>query len=273
VLSSLLALRGGERSATARALSFAAPLLVTMGMAALLLDLSYKLHFWRFYLAFQPRSPMSWGAWILLLVYPVTLLFGLAALDAGQLERLEAAAATLGLAGPVLALRRFASARERGLARLQLATGVALGIYTGILLSSLGARALWSSALLGPLFLASGLSTGAAFLLLFRLREEERQLLVRWDLWAIAAEGAVLALLLAGLSTSGAAGHEAAGLLLGGPFTSQFWTLVVIAGLLAPAAIELLESRFRYAATAVAPVLVLCGGLALRWILVAAGQA
>ena len=33
---------------------------------------------------------------------------------------------------------------------------IGLGIYTGILLSALGARPLWSSGLLGPLFLASG---------------------------------------------------------------------------------------------------------------------
>ena len=36
-------------------------------------------------------------------------------------------------------------------------------IYTGILLSSLGARPLWASGILGPLFLVSGLSTAAAF--------------------------------------------------------------------------------------------------------------
>ena len=46
---------------------------------------------------------------------------------------------------------------------LSLAAGSALGIYTGILLSSLGARPLWASGILGPLFLVSGLSTAAAF--------------------------------------------------------------------------------------------------------------
>ena len=39
----------------------------------------------------------------------------------------------------------------------------ALGIYTGVLLSALGARPFWNSALLGPLFLVSGLSSAAAF--------------------------------------------------------------------------------------------------------------
>ena len=44
-----------------------------------------------------------------------------------------------------------------------MALGVVLGIYTGILLSAFGARPLWNSAVLGLLFLISGLSSAAAF--------------------------------------------------------------------------------------------------------------
>jgi hypothetical protein len=46
---------------------------------------------------------------------------------------------------------------------------------------------------------------------------------------------------------------------------------VVGAGLALPVALELLEARLRVAAW-LAPALVLAGGLALRWIVVAAGQ-
>jgi formate-dependent nitrite reductase membrane component NrfD len=273
ILGSLLALRERERSPAARWLGLAAPALVSLGMGALFLDLAHKLHVWRFYLGFRWTSPMSWGAWILVLVYPVTLLFGLAGLGDAQAERAAALAGKLGLAGLVRRARALAPAARRRLAWIHLGTGAALGVYTGILLSTLGARALWSSALLGPLFLVSGLSTGAAFLLLFRLTGDERHFLVRWDLLAIGLELLLLALFLVGLGTSGAGGKEAAGLLLGGPFTAPFWTLVVIGGLLAPVLLETLETRFRYRVTAVAPLLVLAGGLALRWILVAAGQA
>ena len=143
---------------------------------------------------------------------------------------------------------------------------------TGILLSTLGARALWSSALLGPLFLVSGISTGAAFLLLFGVSPGERRFATRWDLLAMGREALLLTLFIIGLSTSGASGKEAAHLLLGGPFTAPFWTLVVIAGLAVPCALELSESRLHLRATAAAPALVLLGGLSLRWILVAAGQ-
>jgi hypothetical protein len=72
VLTTLLLARPGERSRALRWLPFAAPLLVTVGMGALFLDLEHKLFVWRFYLAFRWTSPMSWGSWILLVVYPVS---------------------------------------------------------------------------------------------------------------------------------------------------------------------------------------------------------
>ena len=48
---------------------------------------------------------------------------------------------------------------------------------------------------------------------------------------------------------------------------------MVIGGLLVPVLLETLESKLHYRVTAMAPLLVLAGGLALRWIFVAAGQA
>ncbi len=50
----------------------------------------------------------------------------------------------------------------QALAWSNIVLGVALGIYTGILLDTMVARPLWNSAILGPLFLFSGLSAGAA---------------------------------------------------------------------------------------------------------------
>jgi formate-dependent nitrite reductase membrane component NrfD len=108
--------------------------------------------------------------------------------------------------------------------------------------------------------------------MLFRVTDDERRFLVRWDVLAIGIEFALILLFLVGLTTSSAAGRDAAGLLLGGPYTAQFWTLVVIGGLLVPALLETLESRLHYRVTAMAPLLVLAGGFALRWIFVAAGQ-
>jgi protein NrfD len=276
ILTALLQRSGGSRSAAARWLPFLAPALVSVGMAALFLDLSHKLYVWRFYLAFRWTSPMSWGAWILVVVYPVTILQGLASVDEEQAARigdwLLKLDRTDGLAGKVARLRKWARERERKIGVAAIATGIGLGVYTGILLSTLGARALWGSALLGPLFLVSGLSTGAAAMMLFRVTEEERHALARWDLAAIGVEALLLALLLIGLSTGGAGARSAAALLLGGSYTGPFWALVVAAGLAVPALLEVLEFRLRLRASLVTPALILAGGFALRWIFVAAGQ-
>ena len=271
VLTALLRARPGTPSRALRWLGLAAPALVSLGMAALFLDLASKAHVYRFYLAFRPASPMSWGAWILVVVYPVTLLAWLGGLEEAEAEALAGRAGRVG--GLVRWARALAVARAGCVRRATLASGVALGVYTGILLSTLGARALWSSALLGPLFLASGVSTGGAFMLLFDLPEGERHDVGRWHRLAVGLEVALLALFLVGLLTGGAASRDAARLLLGGPYTAPFWALVVVAGLGVPSLMEALERRLRLRPTLVAPALVLVGGLALRWILVAAGQA
>ena len=230
VLSSVL----GPKSRAARLLIFAAPAALSIGMFALFLDLENKLHVYRFYLAFRLTSPMSWGSWILLLIYPATILYGFR---------------------PTELLRRT-----------NLILGIALGAYTGILLGTLAARAAWNSLFLAPLFLVSGVSTAAALAMLLPLKEEERAAFRRWDLAAIGVEAVLLALFFLDLR------NGASALFFGGPYTAVFWSLVVIAGLVIPALLEGFEARAKVHA-AVAPLLVLAGGLALRWIFVLAGQA
>ena len=248
----------GRQSRAARLLIFAAPVALSLGMLALFIDLDYRLHIFRFYTAFRVTSPMSWGAWILLLIYPATILLGIA-----QFE----------LSGPLAAVATFARKHELILRRLNVGLGVALGAYTGILLGTLTARAAWSSLFLAPLFLASGVSAAAAIAMLLPVSGADRDSFRRWDLIAIAAEVVVLAFFFLDLiSAGGARGRAAASLFLGGPYTSVFWSLVVITGLALPVLLELFEARRRIHIV-VAPVLVLVGGLSLRWILVLAGQA
>jgi formate-dependent nitrite reductase membrane component NrfD len=155
---------------------------------------------------------------------------------------------------------------------VSIVVGVALGIYTGILLSSLGARPLWASALLGPLFLVSGLSAGAAFAHLIAPDHDEQEQLIRFDNLFLVTELALIALFLIGHLTADAVHAQAAQLLLGGPYTAVFWVLVVGLGILMPLAIQSLTVAGRIAHTLVAPLLVLLGGLALRFVVVFAGQ-
>ena len=277
VLLAALELKHKSRptSAAAQWMPLWAMVLLSLGMLFLFLDLSNKAHLYRFYLTFRATSPMSWGSWILLLVYPALMLMLLSGLDATRRDQLVAFR-------PLKALRlerllrwvmAFGDRHRKGLVWTTLFVGAGLGAYTGLLLGTMVARPQWNSAVMGPLFLTSGISTGAAVMLLTRLDTSEAQSLIRWDIAAIGVELALLVVLLLGLSSGNASSQAAAASLLGGPFTAAFWSLVVLAGLIVPLTLNVLAVRRHVAMTLFAPALILIGGLALRAILVAAGQA
>lgn len=261
-----------------------AVVLLSLGMGALFLDLEHRWHVWRLYLTFQPTSPMSWGSWILLLVYP-------ALLGAALVHPPERVPFGSGLLRRVRALR-VPDRAVTGIGLANLLGGIALGLYTGLLLGALGARPLWSSAALGPLFLLSGLSTAAALLHLlsmtrsggyadlllagfFRLLGERRDdgAILRLDNAFLSLELATLLLFLLGLATGPAVQREAVSSLLAGAWAPLFWCGVVFTGLVLPLALQALELTGRIAHTAIPALLVLGGGFLLRWVLVFAGQA
>ncbi len=273
VLAAALELRSGEKPKgdALRLMPFAALGLLSLGMVALWLDLAHKLWAWRFYMFSHVTSPMSWGAWILVLIYPVGLLLGLGSMNEAQRAWLRGK--TPKALAPLLEkVFTWADGGRRGILLTSVGMGIALGIYTGLLLGTMPSRIAWNSAVLGPLFLASGLSTGAALLLLLPLEEGERKTLVRWDAAAIVAELVLIALMLLGWATSGDAGQWAAAQFLGGPYTAVFFSCVVVLGLLVPLLMEAVEAKRHLRFTVMIPVLILSGGLALRWILLTAGQ-
>jgi len=258
-----------DRHRRAESVSYLLPglglVLLSLGMLALFLDLEHKPYVWRLYTTFQWRSPMSWGAWILLAVYP--------ALVAALLLHPPAWLAARAPALASLAKQLHADAAfVRGVSVANMALGAALGLYTGVLLSALGARPLWNSALLGPLFLASGLSSAAALVHMVARERAESEFLARADNRFLQTELVILALFLVGLASSARVHKAAAALFLGGPYTALFWVGVVGAGIAVPLFIQTLAVGHRVRHTSVAPVLVLAGGLLLRFVFVSAGQ-
>ena len=239
--------------------------LLTLGMGALFLDLEHKPYVWRLYTTFMPRSPMSWGAWILVLVYPGLLANLLLRLPQALRRAVPALAAWSDRLGAVPGAPRVVGAVNMGL-------GALLGVYTGVLLSALGARPLWSSALLGPLFLVSGLSSAAAFVHMVARDPDERVLLAKADNTFLALELVLIGLFLVGLVSATRVHMEAAALLLGGPYTAAFWVGVVGLGIVVPLFVQTLAVRHKVAHPPVAPVLVIAGGLLLRFVVVYAGQ-
>ncbi|HHH38544.1 MAG TPA: polysulfide reductase [Sedimenticola sp.] len=265
----LLLRREAEAPFAVNRLALLGPIALSLGMTTLFMDLSVKLHVFRFYTTFEPTSPMSYGAWILILVYPVSILQILSTLRPGFPM----------LAG-LLDDQRWGRAvldrcerHRRLIAWLTIPIAVGLGIYTGILLSAFSARPFWNSGLLGPLFLVSGLSTAAALTALFARETGERHLFTRLDLGLILVELALVALLLINLATGPARQLEAVAMLFGGSYTFLFWGLFVTLGLLIPLLIEFGELRGAVGRAALlGPVLVLLGGYMLRVVAVDLGQ-
>ena len=239
--------------------------LLSLGMLALFLDLEHKWFTWRLYMTFEARSPMSWGSWILVLIYPALLV--------NLLIRIPV---TLQNRFPLLV--RFSTAINehplgvKAIGVLNMVLGAMLGMYTGVLLSALGARPLWNSAMLWILFLVSGLSAAAAFVHMITPDKTERELLAKADNGFLTFELLVISLFLVGLLSSTRVHIEAAHLLLNGPFAPAFWVFVVGLGIIIPLMIQLLAVNHKVKHTPIAPVLVILGGLILRFVIVYAGQ-
>lgn len=262
----LFKLRHGELRCSCSILPGLSIVLLSLGMLALFLDLENRWNFWHLYVTFKPASPMSWGSWILILVYPVLL--------AAMILRLpDPVKGVFSLSGELSKKAGENQVLVKFIGLSNMALGGMLGIYTGILLSTFGARPLWNSSLLGPLFLVSGLSTAAAFVHLIARDPYERVLLAKADNAFLSIEFFLIILFLVGLLTSTQVHIESAQLLLTGSFAPLFWVFVIGLGILIPLFIQSLAVTGRIRHTAIAPIMVIAGGFVLRMVIVYAGQA
>ncbi len=240
-------------------------ILLSLGMIALFLDLEHKFFVWRLYTTFQFASPMSWGAWILILVYPViiaNLLMGPPQFIVNLFPKINSATTFIN--------KRPRLIQNIGVANMLL--GGLLGVYTGVLLSTMGARPLWNTSILWVLFLFSGLSAAAAFVHMIAKNVNERELLAKADNGFLTIEILIIALMLIGLLTSTQVHIDSANLLISGSYAPVFWVFVVGMGIIIPLFIQLLAVNHKIKHTPIAPVMVIIGGLILRFVIVSAGQ-
>lgn len=245
--------------------SIVSPIALTLGLLALFYDLTHKIYFWKLYTTIRIESPMSWGAWVLLIITPLSILWVLSYytelfpnfnLKFKWLENIE----------------KFLVKNRMLMAYAILPLSIVLGVYTGILLSAFNARPLWNNAILGPLFLISGLSTGAATIILLAKSSKERHLFGKIDLALVLLELGLIVHMLMGMYAGSEVQLEAMQLLIGGEFTMMFFGFVIILGLIVPAILELLELRGYKIPVAIPALLVLLGGLIFRFVMVEAGQ-
>ncbi len=253
-----------------------APIVLSIGMLFLFLDLEVKTHVYWFYLTFKPLSPMSWGSWILILIYPPMILYAFACLPDEMKTGMKK--------GWIRGLADAMRPRLRLLAKINFVGGVMLAIYTGVLLSTFVARPLWNSAILPMLFLVSGMSTGTALMIIMAREDNVKLFFTQVDIWLIFTEILVLLLFFYGHYTSDAVHRNAIM-----PFfntSHQFFPYflsIIILWIVLPLAIVLkflevtADHSVKLTATGIflmntSAVLVLVGGLVVRFALVYAGQ-
>jgi len=207
---------------------------------------------------FKVWSPMSFGAWALLLYGPFSFLSFLEALEHTGRMKGEAFSKLLG----------------GGFGTLVMVVGSAFGLfiagYTGVLLS-VSSQPVWSDTwTLGGLFVASGLSGAAAAIALFGQRGAPSEAtpapadgatasLARADAWFIILELVLVALLVVSL------GRIAAPITTG-LYGILFWIGAVALGMLVP-----LASHYRWipvTSTATVFFLVLLGNFVLRAVVI-----
>jgi formate-dependent nitrite reductase membrane component NrfD len=254
-----------KMAATVKKAPMLVPFLLILGLFMLFLDLKHKLFFWQLYTTIRLESPMGWGAWVLMIITPISILW-----SATYVREIFP-----NWDWKFRILRSFETWRIKY--RLWIAWpmtiyAVILGIYTGILLSAFNARPLWNTSILGPLFLVSGMSTAAAAIIMLSKDHKERKIIGRIDILLIIIELFFIVHLLMGFLAGSEAQINAANLFLGGKFTAPFFTFVVLLGLIFPAVLEILELKGYKMPIYIPAILVLTGGLIFRFLIVEAGQ-
>jgi len=254
-----------KMSATVKKAPLIVPFALIIGLFMLFLDLKHKLYFWQLYTTIRLESPMGWGAWVLMIMTPISIIW-----SASYVRELFPK-----WDWKFKFLYTFEAwvIRNRKIIAWPMAIyAVILGIYTGILLSAFNARPLWNTSILGPLFLVSGMSTGAAVIMLMSKDHKERKIIGRIDILLIIIELFFIIHMFMGFLAGSEVQINAANLFLGGKFTAPFFAFIVILGLLFPALLEILELKGYKVPIYVPAILVLLGGLIFRFLIVEAGQ-
>jgi formate-dependent nitrite reductase membrane component NrfD len=254
-----------EYPTTVKYASLVTPIALSLGLLALVYDLKHPLYTWQLYTTIRLESPMSWGAWVLLVTTPLSFLwvfsyfseiFPKINLKFDFLKKFE----------------EFLKKNRKNMAYAMVPLAIILGVYTGILLSAFNARPLWNNAILGPLFLTSGLSTGAATIILLAKSTKEKHLFSKIDLALVIIELGLIVHMIMGMYAGSQVQLDAMNLLIGGEYTLMFFGFVVILGLIVPGILEALEIKGYKVPVAIPAILILIGGLIFRFVMVEAGQ-
>jgi len=280
-----------EFKTTIKVAPIVAPIALALGLFLLLFDLHHIFYAWRLFTTIRFDSPMSWGAWTLLVLTPLSIIW-----VAMWLKDIAPKINFNGCCSGLLKLlfkedntnenvnwewkykalvnaEKFSLDNRKPFSWIMLTLGLIVGVYTGILLSAFNARPLWNTAILGPLFLTSGISTGAAAIMWISNNHKEIKTFSKIDLFLILIELFLIVHMMMGFRAGTEIKVYASDFFLGGDYTVVFWVLFVGLGLIIPLIMEALELKGRKIPVGITAFLILFGGLLFRFIIVYAGQA
>ncbi len=258
------------RKATCYGYVYAIPLLI-IGAIALIVDLGQPARFLNLLALFKFNSPMSSGAWALLFFGFFCILGTIFTLGEGKEG---------GFWGTLYRWIEALVPRE-AVAAIGALFAVFLMAYTGTLLNATSVP-MWSETpLLSGLFLASGVSTGVALMLVLNRSITglpQLYALEELDNVAIIMELALLALMILMLRREiGPDGHSLSHALVSGKLGTWFWIGAVIIGMILPLILNFISGltgkQAGKAPSLISPILILIGGFILRVVIVYAGQA
>lgn len=238
---------------------------VAIGCVFLVVDLGQPGVFWRVWTT--AKSIIKWGATFLVLAAVFALIFLLA---------------YVGDAWPFFApLSDFLKPAADFCLIIAGFNGLCIMMYTGIMLSTNKAYAFWATPALPVVFTISAISTGCAALVLtmggwpaamnaegVQAVADVNAILHTMDIILIISEIIVLlTMILSFLGAGNNTAKEAARRWVKGSYAVPFWVGMIGFGLLIPL-ILYIGGGHSVAATIVAPILVLCGGCLLRFMVV-----
>jgi formate-dependent nitrite reductase membrane component NrfD len=257
---------GGDISKAMKRALFIPPVALTLGLIALLFDLTHLFYAWQLFTTIRLESPMSWGAWTLLTITPLAFVWALSNIK-------EILPNWDWKYNWINAIFKFWNKNLKYIAWLIIVLAVILGIYTGILLSAFNARPLWNTSILGPLFLSSALSGGAAVYLYYSNELEQKKIWVKVSILLLVIEGFLFTHMFMGFLASNQVQLEAVEMFLGGEFTVHFWIFDILIGLAIPLALNIIWLKKQNFSLKIIALLILFGGIMMRFTMVHAGQA
>lgn len=227
------------------------PIILGIGMFILFLDLGKPHRVWRLFLTFKPTSVMTWGFWFL------NIFFVLSVVHAWMLNKME---------------------NEKDKIKIISYAGLVFGFlvatYSGILLSQKVGRVIWHTSIMPWKFLAGGLASGLAFIIIYFAKKVKTELLSKLGkvisgLLMLEMGFIITELIL--LFTGEAEAVNAVKVLTGGSFSFSFWVLEIFLGAFVPIYI-FLKLKLNHITLTVASSLVLIGIFTMRYIIVIGGQ-